>query len=418
MRARIHRGTSEVGGNIVEVESGGKRIVLDVGLPLDPTAVATDELLPDVPGLWAEGDGSLLGAFISHSHPDHYGLADLVDPTVPIYMGAAAKAVIDEAAFFVPNVVTFDLVGTLQDLIPIELGPFTVTPWLVDHSAFDAYALLVEADGQRLFYSGDLRAHGRKPGTTGRLLAQPPTSIDTLILEGTTLGRQSDDGSPWDSLTETEVENQCVEIFKETPGMALAFYSPQNIDRLVSIYRATLRSGRTLVLDLYAASVVAATGCDSIPQADWDRVRVFVPLSQRVKVKRSREFWRVNELGTNRIHEGDMALDPSKWVMSTRGSMLPDLARAGLMEGASAVWSMWPGYLDGAAGNSLSRLASERVDMTVVHSSGHARIEDLQHLASALDATQIVPIHTSEPEMFGDLFDRVSPREDGEWWDV
>ena len=44
----------------------------------------------------------------------------------------------------------------------IEIGPFRITPQLVDHSAFDAYALLVEADGKRVYYSGDFRAHGRK----------------------------------------------------------------------------------------------------------------------------------------------------------------------------------------------------------------------------------------------------------------
>ena len=31
MRARIHRGAAEVGGNCVELEAGGERLVLDVG---------------------------------------------------------------------------------------------------------------------------------------------------------------------------------------------------------------------------------------------------------------------------------------------------------------------------------------------------------------------------------------------------
>jgi hypothetical protein len=44
----------------------------------------------------------------------------------------------------------------------IQLGPFTILPRLVDHSGFDAYAMTVETGGKRLFYSGDLRAHGRK----------------------------------------------------------------------------------------------------------------------------------------------------------------------------------------------------------------------------------------------------------------
>ena len=35
---------------------------------------------------------------------------------------------------------------------PIILGPFTIAPYLVDHSAYDAYGLTVDAGGKRLFY--------------------------------------------------------------------------------------------------------------------------------------------------------------------------------------------------------------------------------------------------------------------------
>jgi ribonuclease J len=43
MRARIHRGANEIGGSCVELESGGARLVLDIGLPLD--VAARDEQL-------------------------------------------------------------------------------------------------------------------------------------------------------------------------------------------------------------------------------------------------------------------------------------------------------------------------------------------------------------------------------------
>ena len=35
MRVRIHRGTQVIGGTCIEIEAQGKRVVLDVGLPLD-----------------------------------------------------------------------------------------------------------------------------------------------------------------------------------------------------------------------------------------------------------------------------------------------------------------------------------------------------------------------------------------------
>ena len=52
MRIRIHRGTKEIGGTCIEMEAQGRRIALDVGLPLDaPDDVeAHRSLLPHVPG--------------------------------------------------------------------------------------------------------------------------------------------------------------------------------------------------------------------------------------------------------------------------------------------------------------------------------------------------------------------------------
>lgn len=62
----------------------------------------------------------------------------------------------------------------------IEVGPFAITPHLVDHSGFDAYALEIEADGRRVFYSGDLRAHGRKSKLFESRVNNPPKKIDTM----------------------------------------------------------------------------------------------------------------------------------------------------------------------------------------------------------------------------------------------
>jgi hypothetical protein len=53
MRVRIQRGAAGVGGNCVELQSGGKRLVLDVGWPL--TAVSGEDVaLPAAPG-WQTG---------------------------------------------------------------------------------------------------------------------------------------------------------------------------------------------------------------------------------------------------------------------------------------------------------------------------------------------------------------------------
>lgn len=66
MRVCIHRGTKEIGGTCIEIESQGKRLVLDVGLPLDASDPETFPLHP-VQGFECAND-SLLGVVISHSH--------------------------------------------------------------------------------------------------------------------------------------------------------------------------------------------------------------------------------------------------------------------------------------------------------------------------------------------------------------
>ena len=56
MRIRIHRGTKETGGTCIEFEAAGKRIALDVGLPLNAGDQDHQDLLPLVPGFREEDD--------------------------------------------------------------------------------------------------------------------------------------------------------------------------------------------------------------------------------------------------------------------------------------------------------------------------------------------------------------------------
>lgn len=189
MRVRIHRGAHEVGGICIEVESSGARIVLDVGRPLD---VPQDELvpLPDVNGL-RDQDPSLLGLIISHGHQDHWGLIDQVAKNVPVYIGAATHRIMKEARFFASGV-ALNPAGFLRHRESFALGPFTITPFLNDHSAFDTHSLLIEADGRRLFYTADLQAHGRKARMFEEFVRKPPEGVDVLLMEGTHLRQEGD----------------------------------------------------------------------------------------------------------------------------------------------------------------------------------------------------------------------------------
>lgn len=177
MKICIHRGAKEIGGSCIEIESQEKRIVLDIGLPLD--AIDPDAIpMHPVKG-FDSSDESLLRVIISHPHQDHYGLAHRLPEQTPFLVGKAAEAILAAAALFSPAGVRLNNVKHLEDRVPIQLGPFTITPFLVDHSAYDSYAILIESEGKRIFYTGDFRGHGRKASLMDRLINDPPMNVNS-----------------------------------------------------------------------------------------------------------------------------------------------------------------------------------------------------------------------------------------------
>ena len=412
LRACIHRGAHEIGGTCVELECRDRRLLLDLGRALD----GDGDVLPPIPGL-AAADPSLLGIVVSHGHPDHYGLVELAHPDVPIFMGEAASRILAEASFFVPRMVAPTPTGYLHNGLSFDVCPFRITPHLIDHSAFDAYAIEVQADGRRLFYTGDLRAHGRKPGTFERLIRNPPRDVDVLLLEGTHVGRHTVPGTAVTS--EDAVRDRALEVCRRSAGIVLAIYSPQNVDRLVSLYKAARLGRRQFVMDLYAASIAVATGRATIPRAGWEGVRVFVPHSQRARVIQAGAYHRITAIRRARIFPEGLAHSAGGLMMTFRHSMATDLERAGCLEGATALWCQWPGYLQEPSGRRLTDWLDRRgIPLEYAHASGHATVEDLQRLVGTMAPDRVVPIHTSAPELFPAFFPRVEAKADGEWWAV
>jgi ribonuclease J len=417
VRVRIHRGASEIGGNCIEIASAdGRRVVLDLGRPL--WAGRDDEVeLPEVPGL-RDPDPSLLGLVISHPHLDHYGLVRQVGPSVPIYTGREAAALIQAASFFSPISAGLAPAGFLCHSESFELGHFRITPFLNDHSAFDAYSLLIEADNRRVFYSGDLRAHGRKAALFEQLLERPPTDVEVMLMEGTHV--RLDDAHD-DALFETEsqLEDRFVELCTSTSGAVVVAGSAQNLDRLVTVYRAARRSGRELVVDLYGATVAAATR-STIPQPGFEALRVFLPRRQRVLVKETEEFWRTAQIRHVRVYPEELAGEPGRFMFHVPSSTVRELINARVLDhrGVTA-WSLWDGYLRGRAGEALKRMLDEHgVRLVHVHTSGHASVSDLQRLVKAMKPNRVVPIHSEATNRFAELFPNVERHPDGQWWVV
>lgn len=415
MRVRIHRGADEIGGSCVEVAFKGSRLVLDVGRPL---SAERDEFvpLPPVAGL-ADGDPSICAVLLSHGHQDHWGLIDQVHRSIPVYVGRRAADVLRTAQFWGSGIDLHES-GHFTHHVPIQLGPFTVTPYLVDHSGFDAYSFVIEAGGKRLVYSGDFRAHGRKASLFERMVADPPADIDALLLEGTHVGQPSEGH---ELTSEAAVEDELDALCRATSGAVVTLSSAQNIDRVVSCYRAALRSGRDLVMDLYTAEVMAATGLPTIPRPgpDWPRVKVFMPVRQRLRVRDSGQFARTASVRDQRIFPEQLADNPERYLLvGAYQGEIPRMVRCEILNNGCVVWSLWDGYLKGASGERLiSTLARADVPLVQIHTSGHASPTDLRRLVAAVRPGVVVPIHTENPGAYGELLDAsVAVHADGEWW--
>lgn len=417
MRVRVHRGSHEIGGNCVELAAdAGPRLLLDLGRPL--SASWNEEVsLPDVDGL-AQSDPSLLGVVISHPHLDHYGLAVGLPADVGVYVGREAAALLEAAAFFSPVSGALNVSGHLSHRERLDIGPFRVTPFLNDHSAFDAYSLLVEADGARLFYTGDIRGHGRKAALFDELLRDPPGDVDVLVMEGTHVRADPAHDTALFP-TEADLEERFVQLCGATAGAVVVFGSAQNLDRLVTVYRAAKRSDRTLVVDLYGASVAAATRA-SIPQPGFNRLRVYVPRRQRIRVKESGQFDRIAAIASARVFSAELAADPGQWMLHVPSSTAAELVRDNVLDACgAAVWSLWDGYLRDAGGMRLRQLLDDHgIALEHLHTSGHASIADLRRLVGRFAPARVVPIHSEGGERYEQLFERVERHVDGEWWDV
>ena len=409
----IHKGSQEIGGTCIQLSQDGTTILLDLGLPLREESKPVDlsTLNPDA-------------IFVSHPHQDHYGLIVDANPSIPIYMSELGKRLIDAARIFSHQAPLSNDFHFFKPWISLDIGPFKITPYLMDHSSPDAFAFLVEADSKRLFYTGDLRAHGRKGVLFERLIENPPPDIDVLLMEGTMLGRTSDDFP-----TESAVEGKIVEVIKGQRNTSFVICSSQNIDRLVSVFRACKRTDKFLVVDVYAAWVLEQMKLvsDRVPNMFWDEVKVIVSNSQYQVVKANPEFFGdfQNEIfkPEHRIKPHEIMAAPADFVQAIRLSgarfIEPHLGD----QPVNVIYSQWLGYLDGDetqyGASQVNRLRDDpRVNFVYAHTTGHALLEDLKRLVASLEPKHIIPIHTDCPGQFADHFENVKVCEDKQEYDI
>ena len=431
MQITIYRGTKEIGGTLIEVKTDTTRILLDAGYPLFLSGVPIDEevaklphnqllelgVLPKIEGLYAWDKAGFDAVVISHAHIDHFGLLKYVNSAIPVHMSAGTERLIQISRLFRICEGCDSEVRRFRMYRSFRIGNIKLKPYLMDHSAFDAAAFEISAEGKAVTYSGDFRGHGRKSICLDRFIAAAKNRPDVLLIEGSMLGRTDEQ-----TMTETELEDAVVARMRGLNYPLLFQSSSQNIDRLVSFYRAALRLKRLFVVDIYTANVLyelrQLRNNLPHPSPEYPNIKVFFPyrLTRKIFDDIGEEYAR--RFSEYHVSREQLGRAQDRVIMACRPSMLRDIARCGMRNGVF-LYSLWRGYRDSPYQQVFERsLESAGFSLEALHTSGHATVGAIRRVIDGLDPQKLVPIHTMHPNAFDDFSDKTERKHDGEPFEV
>jgi len=413
MKITIHRGTNQIGGCVTEIESNGYKVFIDFGDQL-PGAENDNNKLLEIDGL-TFGDVSKSALFITHYHGDHIGkICDTV-PGLPIYAGKTALKIfncLEERLAYIPDAIKAEkhksiierikTINTFKPLQKIRVGGIIITPLFIDHSAFDAYMFIIEADNKRVLHTGDFRGHGFRSKALVSVLKKYAQDIDYIISEGSNIRRPN-------AVLQTEQELQkYFEAQFRKNKFNFVLVSTVNIDRVFALYYAAKRAKRCFVCDAYQIKIL------KIVSSSHKKYTAFYDIDYNQKINPAGRFIELNRI-INGAYEFTGKLKPylekHGFCMLIRANNIfkPILDEYYKSDKTKIYYSMWEGYLDKskpAFNQGLSNFIKP-FNYEYKHTSGHADVKTLDMLFNTVKPKcGIIPIHTEAPEKFKDLFIR------------
>ncbi|MBR5177533.1 MAG: MBL fold metallo-hydrolase [Lachnospiraceae bacterium] len=445
---KIYQG-NQIGGcvTLISTEVAGitHRIMIDYGSSLPGSDTAEDFEYP-----WE--DEPVDAVFFTHYHGDHVGRLMEIPANVPIYMGNTARKVMiniqtalskinkeeetanhKEALEILNNharIHTFKWNGHYYNHIK-EIPGFKIEPYSVDHSAYDAYMFLIEADdtkypnGKRvILHTGDFRGHGWRGKAMLPVIQsyvhKKGRKVNSLIIEGTMMSRMDEEVK-----TETEMMYEAAKYLKEHK-YAFLICSSTNLDSLASFYQAAQMAsvpfGRYLYI--YNSYYKEQLKTFSATAGGFSEVYQFknvheLDLTRDLKANKWKKSLTQKELMEK---TGFLAIiKPEEWCEKYIEPFVQDYKDGKIDQMPVIIYSMWDGYIkeyrEEANGSLvenktknqawidfLKKQEEKRVEIKHLHTSGHASPQMLAEVIKAVAPTdEIYPMHTEHPEMFKEL---------------
>ncbi len=467
MKVRVYGGIGEIGGNKILVSSPSRRsIILDFGksftreeaffqYPFMPPSFPDDYfkagLLPPARGpSWRMEGYDTLGLLISHAHLDHWGYLHMLNSEIEVFLGEAALRIIETYRMTRRDLSGLDRLkmSCFQTGDVLDLGEFSVVPIHVDHSIPGAYGFIVECCGRKLAYTGDLRMHGPKASMTMDFIdAAASEGIDLLIMEATKVAPENDPESSlvkvlenriwyrwgknppkrvnFEASTEEEVKEKMIEILERSNSLTLVEVASTDVDRIRTVYEATKKLGRDLIMDERTAFMInRLNGLDisGLPllgeYAIWKRrkrgkdgeeikfsakePKVFREFLERIEDKRGEESIIWGEKRTKLFKDAD-----SYVVVTNNATRFLYEIPLGIKPSIDFVMSRSEPFSEESA-LSLDRLMNWLLLYNVkryyrIHVSGHLSPYQIKEVLNAINPSKVIPIHTEHRDLF-DIF--------------
>ncbi len=216
------------------------------------------------------------------------------------------------------------------------------------------------------------------------------------------------------------MERELADVFQDKDKINLVYASGQNIDRIVSVYKACRTANKLLVVDVYVGTVLkrlASFGQIPHPSPAFRNLKVMFAHLTSNRLARGGNAQLLYDLKHFKITKEEIGQRAAEIVMMVRPSMQIDLQRIQGIDGGNLVYSMWEGYSQKEATRRfIDYLTQQRgFSLVKIHTSGHADTATLKALVDAIKPKAIVPIHTFAGPLYKSIFSSpVVEMKDGE----
>lgn len=368
MQIIVHRGTHQIGGVATEIRTESTRLLVDMGEELGLTDNFTPRPL-SIPGV-TDPHGRCDGVLFTHNHADHIGQLKNIRSDAPLYMGAFAKELLQLTLPPYEQILK-NRIAAVHTFTPgqrFQVGDISVTPFLTDHSACDSYMFLFESHGKCLLHTGDFRVHGFRGKGVEKYLAQIPSPLDALIVEGTSLDR------PFSlAVTERMLQHRLRKYLHQYKYV-FVLAAATNLERICAFAKA-VPCGKYFICDAYQYRLL------ELIQQKWG---AFSPLYRDIKAV------------VYNPHLDERLRQRGFLMMVRDNCKFREIIRRFETDKSLLIYSLWDGYRT-RPGSSLPQFLALASHWAPLHTSGHASAADLRYLIGRLTPKQVIPIHTQAP---------------------